>query len=396
MLLSGGLGLFLVSSVPGCQGRAIHEDNPVFSAAPPRRSLSNRAADERELALTGSGRTSAASGSRIQTVSHSRLSSGPLTGTSIVAEVNGRPVFVDDVLGGMRRVLEAQPQLPDDERQRFLTAELKKRLDKHCEDELILEALNQKIPEDKRELLKQSLEPRFEQWLESVRKDRNLPPGASLDELFAKEGMTTEMMRTTFLRIQMVEGYLASLDKTPDTVDRQDLVEWYESHRQKYTSAEQVRFAEIVVRFASHGGRPGAEQVMTQLVSRLKNGEDFGAVAAELSDNLTREQQGEVGWIKRGTLKETDVESMLFEMPPGTVSKVLTRDDRFAVYKVIDHRRSETTPFQDVQLEIEEEILQQRRQAARQQLRDEIRARGQIITIFDGQPPIPASGGPFG
>jgi len=40
-------------SAPGCKGRSVKYDNPVFEPAPPRRSLINKAADEEERRLMG-------------------------------------------------------------------------------------------------------------------------------------------------------------------------------------------------------------------------------------------------------------------------------------------------------------------------------------------------------
>ncbi|MCA9012219.1 MAG: peptidylprolyl isomerase, partial [Planctomycetaceae bacterium] len=165
------------------------------------------------------------------------------------------------------------------------------------------------------------------------------------------------------------------------------LVKYYQDHIDEYTTDEEVRFSEIVVRFRDHGGRDGAEEVMTQVVQRLRKKEDFGAVAKELSDALSGEKRGDIGWIKRGSLADKELEAMLFEMPSGATSSVQVREDRFEVYKVTDQRHSTTTEFQDVQKEIETKLLAQLREDAQKQVLDELRAKGNIITIFDGEKP---------
>ena len=78
---------------------------------------------------------------------------------------------------------------------------------------------------------------------------------------------------------------------------------------------------------------------------------------------------------------------MLFEMPTGATSSVQVQEDRFEVYKVTDQRHSTTTEFQDVQKEIETKLLAQLREDAQKQVLDELRAKGNIITIFDGEKP---------
>ena len=121
---------------------------------------------------------------------------------------------------------------------------------------------------------------------------------------------------------------------------------------------------------------------------RLQQEEDFGTVAVELSDALSGEKRGDIGWIKHDSLADKELETMLFEMPSGAMSSVQVRDDRFEVYKVIDHRDPTTVEFQTVQKEIETKLLSQLREEAQKQVLVDLRAKGNIITIFDGEKPV--------
>lgn len=367
----------------GCQGRSIKEDNPVFAAAPPRRSLVNESADRHELALV---QESDPNKSGIVPVGLETRANAKLTATTIIATVNGKPVFVDDVLGSGRKLIEADPTLSENQRQAYLRAGLQKRLRDYCDDELVMQALEQKVPEEKRQLLKDTLEPRFQEWLDGLKKEYKFETDEQLEAMFAEQSVSIDDLRRTFMRVQMVSGYLASLDKTPATVDRADLVNYYHEHIAEFTPTEQVRFAEIVVRFSEHGGREGAEQVMATVVTQLQNGEDFGKVAAALSDTLSAERQGDRGWITRGDLADQALTDMLFAMQVGTISKVQVLDDRFEVYRVIDHKTPESQPFQSVQKKIEEALLSERKKQAREAIRQSIREKGTVVTIFDGEP----------
>jgi hypothetical protein len=104
----------LIEMSVGCKGTSVKEDNPVFTSAPPRRSLVNHAADAEEERLA---QQSNAKEKGIIPVSFHEIGVTPLTGTSVVATVNGKPVFVDDVLGGVRRRIESDPNLTDEQRQ---------------------------------------------------------------------------------------------------------------------------------------------------------------------------------------------------------------------------------------------------------------------------------------
>lgn len=375
-------GLILIGLSSGCKGTSVKEDNPVFTSAPPRRSLVNHAADAEEQRLAR--QVDPAEGNVVPVAFH-EIGVTPLTGSSVVATVNGKPVFVDDILGGVRRRIESDPNLTDEQRQMILMQSLRARTREYAEDSLVVQALEATIPEDKRQIIRDSLEPEFQRVCQKMMKDNNLATDEDLNRWLEDQGFTRREMKDTFIRRQFVVGYVQSKVQVPKLIDRAVLVKYYQEHIDEYTPDEEVRFAEIVVRFRDHGGREGAEDVMTQVVERLGQNEDFGKVAQELSDVLSSEKRGDIGWIKRGSLADKELESMLFDMSAGEMTKVQVHEDRFEVYKVIDHRRPKTVEFQAVQKEIEAKKLAELRDAAQKQVMDDLRAKGVIITIFDGE-----------
>ena len=271
-------------------------------------------------------------------VAYHEIGVTPLAGSSVVATVNGKPVFVDDVLGGVRRKIEADPNLADEERQMILLKYLRAKTREYAEDELVVQALEATIPEDKRKVIRDSLEPAFQEVCEKMMKDNNMTADDELDRWLEGQGFTRREMKDTFIRRQFVVGYVQSKMQVPKQIDRAVLVKHYQEHIDEYTPDEEVRFAEIVVRFRDHGGREGAEEVMTQVVQRLAAEGRFRRGGSELSDVLSREKRGDIGWIKRGSLADKELEAMLFEMSTGEMTSVQVREDRFEVYKVIDHR----------------------------------------------------------
>ncbi len=373
------VGVLLFIGICGCNGRSIKVENPVFADAPPRRSLVNHSADAEERKLVMAQQNQ---GTDVQPVAFSESSGAPLTGTSVVAEVNGKPVFLDDVLGGARQIIERDPNLPDDKRQMVLMMTLRKRLPKFIEDELIVQALEKKIPKDKREAIRESLEPQFQEVVNGIKQKEGLISDQQLNDRLANEGISLDQLRDNFVRMQMVEGYIGSMAKSPETIDREVLLAHYHAHIDEYTADEEVRFAEIVVRDRDHGGREQSEKVMTTVVNQLQGGKDFGAVAQAMSDTLTAEKRGEVGWIKRGSLNDKALEDMLFEMPNGEMSSVQVRKDRMEVYKVIAHRNPGTTPFQEVQQDIEEYLIKSGKHEARAKVRKDIIGKGNVKTMF--------------
>lgn len=362
----------------GCSGRSIKEDNPVFTAAPPRRSLVNSEADMEEQRLVEQQQRG---GKDVLQTGHSKLSSGPLTGSSIVALVNGRPVFLDDVLGGVRTIVENDPRIPGEARQQVLMSELARRIEKYTDDELVVQAVEQKIPADKRKAIEESLEPRFQEVLEGIREKEGKTTIAELDDFLSSQGTSVDQLRENFFRMQMVEGYITSVIKVPEKIDREDLLRYYEDHLDDYTPQDQIRFAKIVVRHQDHGGPAGAEEIMGQIVTQLSQGSDFGEVAKTMSD-FKPETKGDMGWVNRESLN-VELADVLYRTPVGEVSAVQSLDGRYEIYKVIDRNEPKSIPFADVQQEIEEKMLTELKQKAREEVREEIRRNGHVVMIVE-------------
>ena len=376
--------LLLIETNAGCKGTSVKEENPVFTSAPPRRSLVNHAADAEEERLTQQAK---AKENGVVPVSFHEIGVTPLTGTSVVATVNGKPIFVDDILGGVRRRIESDPSLTDEQRQMIMMQSLRLRTKEYADDSLVVQAVEATIPEDKRKVIRDSLEPAFQEVCEKMMKDNNLTSDQELDDWLEKQGFSRREMKDTFIRRQFVVGYVQSKAQVPKEIDRAELVKYYQDHIDEYTPDEEVRFAEIVVRFRDHGGREGAEDVMTKVVQRLRQKEDFGTVASELSDVLSAEKRGDMGWIKRESLADKNLEAMLFDMPSGSMTSVQVHDDRFEVYKVIDHRAPKSVECQAVQKEIEAKLLANLREDAQKQVLEDLRVKSTIVTIFDGEEP---------
>ena len=378
LLLSSFVLLTLTISI-GCEGRTLVDDNPVFTAAPPRRSLVN----ESSVADSSSHDSEQGDG-LIQQVASESSGIDLLEGNVVVAEVNGKPVFVDDVVGSLRLMISANEQLTDEQKQQILSTNVNKRLPNYVEQEMVLAEINRKVPVERQDAIRESMEAEFQKLLGTIKQEKQVQTDDQLDQILGAEGLSVALLRESFMRIQLVNGYLYTLAEPPKSIDRKEMVEYYQEHRHDYTPDERVHWQEIVVRYSSHGGRSGAEKRMMDVVNQLQNGTDFGELATRYSDSLSAERQGDMGWLKRGSLADSELEQTLFELPVGGMTHVIVHDDRFEVCRVINHEMPVAVPFHLVQEEIEETLKEQKAQASRRKILAELKERTAISTIFEG------------
>jgi len=81
-----------------------------------------------------------------------------------------------------------------------------------------------------------------------------------------------------------------------------------------------------------------SEEEAQQVLERLKAGEDFSALAKELSkDEDTKDKGGELGWFPEGEVESlygTDVEEAVFGLQAGQLSEVVKSYKGYHVFKV--------------------------------------------------------------
>ena len=370
----------LLVIVTGCQGKGLVTENPVFSDLPPRRSLVNNATTE----------LSSDKGDTLSVTQVAVRDAEPLQGNTVVADINGRPLFVDDLIGSIRLTLEADDRYTDRQRRQFMLQELQRGLDQRIDEEIAVQALEAKVPEEQREAMKEHLGTAFEQFLEARRteliREGKISSGDELDQFLAQGGMSVGQLRETFFRIQMVNGYIKSLTEATEghSPDRLELLEYYRTNIDQFTPNERVRWQEIRVSVSAHGGREQARQRMMQVLNAIKSGEsEFAELAHMYSDAFSAEQNGNRGWLNRDSLRDKKLEEMLFNLKSGEMTRVMEDDRFFSIYRVARHEYATPRPFSVVQSEIDEAIRRERATAAKQTIIADMRAEASVRTIFD-------------
>jgi len=95
---------------------------------------------------------------------------------------------------------------------------------------------------------------------------------------------------------------------------------------------EQVWLRQIVV---------SSQITATQIISRLQAGEDFGALAAELSLDPSNAQGGDMGWLNRENLTartSSDLSDVAFSLEIGKLSGIIETPNGWHIIQVIDRQ----------------------------------------------------------
>ncbi|UCC73296.1 MAG: peptidylprolyl isomerase [Gemmatimonadota bacterium] len=167
---------------------------------------------------------------------------------------------------------------------------------------------------------------RVDEQLAQIR--RQFPSQTEFQQALARVGTTPAEFRirlTDRVRVQLITNqYLQRRvgEAQPVPVSEAEIRERFEQQkaalgtRPATVTAKQV----IMAPQPSEEQRLAAQERIERLLSRLRAGEDFALLAGEHSDDpASREQGGELGWVRQGELLP-EFEETLFRLLPGEVS----------------------------------------------------------------------------
>lgn len=153
-----------------------------------------------------------------------------------------------------------------------------------------------------------------------IKRKYNLTDDEFLKTLKA-EGFAVEEYRTQ-LREQILLSKAVRYEIKDNIIIADELIkEYYEKNKDKYGGGEKVRIRQIFFPATKNADsqKGEIEAKAEEAMRQIKNGKDFSKVASELSEDLSKESGGDMGYVSRGSLLK-EIEEVVFSLNVGDVS----------------------------------------------------------------------------
>ena len=155
----------------------------------------------------------------------------------------------------------------------------------------------------------------------------------------------------------------------------EQLAQYYEQHKEEFRREEQVRARHILFKLAQQAGAEEEARVRGEAettLQRIQAGEDFAALASQLSeDPVSAQQGGDLGFFKRGEMVKP-FEETAFGLKPGVVSDPVRTDFGYHLIKVEEMQEAGYEPVEAVRTEL-------RTRLAREEVRRLAEAKAQAV-----------------
>lgn len=149
------------------------------------------------------------------------------------------------------------------------------------------------------------------------------------------------------------QEYLKKVVMKEASVSEDNLKDFYEQNEEELASPEQVRVRQILIRLSprfTQEEKNRARHEAQNLLSKLKQGEDFAKIAEIYSEDESRAVRtngGDFGYFTRGQLLQP-IEQVAFSLKPGEISDIIETEYGFHIIKVEDHKERRARSFEEV------------------------------------------------
>jgi peptidyl-prolyl cis-trans isomerase SurA len=146
------------------------------------------------------------------------------------------------------------------------------------------------------------------------------------------------------------------------TVTQEEIGNYYREHRNDYEGKEAARIRQILVIVPKNCDVETKEEkrsIAEETLRRLRNGEPFVLLAAEVSQGPAAQSGGDLGYIEKGLLLP-EVDTVAFSLKQDEISDIIETSVGFHILQVVDKRGAGIKPPESVREEIIEKLGSQK------------------------------------
>jgi peptidyl-prolyl cis-trans isomerase SurA len=263
----------------------------------------------------------------------------------VMARVNGEIVTLSEFEARQLAAVQAA-RVPDGEVEAFLRQNNARLLEEAMDDLLLVDRAN---------ALGLKLRPEYlDQVIEDIKKEQNIASEEEFQAQLKKEGLTKEALRRNIERSVIVQQVRTrEINPKAEVSDAELRAEYERRKATDFTRKATLHLMEIVLK------GDNAEEQAAQVEARLAKGEDFEALAREVSTSPSRATGGDLGRVEPEDLNPA-LAAAVAPLRPGEVSKPIPIDGTVRILKVRDRLADEVTAFDQVKDRLKEEMSRER------------------------------------
>lgn len=199
------------------------------------------------------------------------------------------------------------------------------------------------------------------------------------------DGFTEDSFRRHVGRMLAAKVYLDRIRMDAADVRDAEIRQFYDENPERLTLPEQVRVRHILLTWKPMGtqdDRAAVREQMQPILERARAGEDFAALAREVSeDSGTRDSGGDTGFFARGAMVP-EFEAVAFSLEPGEISDPVDTVYGVHILKLEERQAPKLVPYDEIRDYLREHLSEQKMEAAVRKKIDELRAAADVEVLI--------------
>jgi peptidyl-prolyl cis-trans isomerase SurA len=196
-------------------------------------------------------------------------------------------------------------------------------------------------------------------YIDRLKRENNIESDAQFRQVLLQQGVNYEQ----FVR-QIEEGLLRQILVSIEVdrsivIDEAEGVNYYRQNPQEFTDPEEYRLRAV---YLSADTRTAGELESKKegISVRIQAGEDFVTLASEAGDSPLKENQGDLGFMKKGEL-DPALEEAVAKLQTGEATPWVQAKNGWYILKLEEKKESRLKPFEEVRQAIYDKIFRERR-----------------------------------
>jgi parvulin-like peptidyl-prolyl isomerase len=212
--------------------------------------------------------------------------------------------------------------------------------------------------------------------VEQIKKENNIESDEQLRRELSRQGLDYEQwlkqLEDNFLRQALI---FTEVDRSI-VIEDSETVNYYKLHSQEFVEPEEYKLRAI---YLSSDERSQDEllALRKEVENKIMAGDDFGALAGQYSDGSIKENQGDLGTLKKGELDST-LQAAIASLKPGEMTAWVQAKAGWYLLKLEEKKDSRLKSFEEVKKEIEEKIFSDKRTKKLKEFLKEIKEKSYI------------------
>ena len=195
--------------------------------------------------------------------------------------------------------------------------------------------------------------------IENIKKENNIESDEDLRRELAKQGLEWEVWIKQYEENLLKQGVIYTEVDRSIVIEESEVIAYYKDHKSEFVESEEYKLGGLYLSSESRGPEE-TEARKAEILAKLDAGEDWGAVAAAVTDNPTKDSKGDLGSFKKGEL-EKSLEEAVAKLKPGERSPWLEIKNGWYLIRLAEKKDSRQLSFEESRKAIEEKIYSQRK-----------------------------------